>query len=98
WPWLLGLIAAVLLLAVLTPSAFAGARGLRSAAYFLSVVHVVNGLLHLGASIAAPRTVPGALTAPLLLVTGIWLANARTPALIRPSGGSPCCPATRAHR
>ena len=59
WPWLLGLIAAVLLLAVLTPSAFAGARGLRSAAYFLSVVHVVNGLLHLGASIAARRTVPG---------------------------------------
>ena len=76
WPWLIGLVAAVLGLAAMTPSAFAAERWVRSVAYFLSVVHIANGLLHLGASIAARRSVPGVLTAPLLLLTGIWLAYA----------------------
>ncbi|HET9708698.1 MAG TPA: HXXEE domain-containing protein [Gemmatimonadales bacterium] len=76
WPWLIGLMAAVLVLAALTPSAFAGARWLVSVAYFLAVVHMANGMLHLGASIAARRSVPGVLSAPLLLVSGIWLASA----------------------
>jgi Protein of unknown function with HXXEE motif len=75
-PWLIGLVAAVLILAAMVPSAFAGERWLRSVAYFLSVVHIANGLLHLGAAIAARRTVPGVLSAPLLLLTGIWLASA----------------------
>ncbi|HKE91469.1 MAG TPA: HXXEE domain-containing protein [Gemmatimonadales bacterium] len=76
WPWLIGLTAAVLLLAAMTFSAFAGEHWLQSVAYFLSVIHVANGLLHLGASVAARRTVPGVLSAPLLLVTGSWLAYA----------------------
>jgi hypothetical protein len=76
WPWLIGLMLAVLMLTALVPSAFAGERWLRSVAYFLSVVHIANGLLHLGAAIAARRTVPGVLSAPLLLLTGIWLASA----------------------
>ena len=76
WPWLIGLTAAVLLLVAMTFSAFAGERRLQSVAYFLSVIHIANGLLHLGASVAARRSVPGVLSAPLLLVTGIWLAYA----------------------
>lgn len=74
WPWLVGLMAAVLALATMTPSAFAGEHWLRSVAYFLSIVHIANGLLHLGAAVAARRSVPGVLSAPLLLLTGIWLA------------------------
>lgn len=76
WPWLIGLMAAVLILAAMVPSAFAGERRLRSVAYFLSVVHIANGLLHLGAAGTARRAVPGVLSAPLLLLTGIWLAYA----------------------
>ncbi len=76
WPWLIGLLAAVLVLASLVPPAFAEARWLRPVAYFLSAVHIANGLLHLGATAAARRPVPGALSAPLLLVTGLWLAYA----------------------
>jgi hypothetical protein len=75
-PWLIGLMAAVLILAAMVPSAFAGERWLRSVAYFLSVVHIANGLLHLGAAATARRAVPGVLSAPLLLLTGIWLAYA----------------------
>jgi Protein of unknown function with HXXEE motif len=76
WPWLIGLLAAVVVLAAMVPSAFAGERWLRSVAYFLSVVHIANGFLHLGAAVAARRTVPGVLSAPLLLLGGIWLAYA----------------------
>jgi uncharacterized protein with HXXEE motif len=76
WPWVIGLMVAVLVLAAMAPSAFAGEHRLKSVAYFLSVVHIANGLLHLGASAAARRTVPGVLSAPLLLLTGIWLGYA----------------------
>lgn len=76
WPWLIGLMAAVLVLTAMTPSAFAGEPWLQSVAYFLSIVHIANGLLHIGASIAARRSLPGVLSAPLLLLTGIWLAYA----------------------
>lgn len=76
WPWLIGLMTAVLILTAMTPSAFAGERWVRSVAYFLSIVHIANGLLHLVAAAAARRSVPGVLSAPLLLLTGIWLASA----------------------
>lgn len=75
-PWLLGLSAAVVLLAALTPFAYLGKDWLRPAAYVLAVIHLGNGLLHLGGSLLARRLVPGALSAPLLLATGGWLAFA----------------------
>ena len=80
-PWLGGLTAAVLLLGALIPSAFTGTSSLRAVAYALAVIHIGNGLLHLGGSVLARRLVPGALSAPLLLVTGSWLlyAAARLP-------------------
>ena len=80
-PWLVGLAAAVLLLAALTPAAYARQPWLRPAAYFLAVIHISNGILHLTASALARRAVPGVLSAPLLLIAGIWLgyAAARLP-------------------
>lgn len=75
-PWLMGLIAAVLLLVGLTPSAYGAAPWLRPAAYALSGIHIANGLLHLVGSVLARRAVPGVWSAPLLLVTGGWLAYA----------------------
>jgi hypothetical protein len=73
-PWLLGLIAAVLLLAALTPFAYAGAAWVRPAAYVLAAIHLANGLLHVGGSLLARRPVPGVWSAPALLLAGAWLA------------------------
>jgi hypothetical protein len=76
WPWLLGLIAAVLLLGVLTPFAYRGTPWLRPCAFALAVIHIANGCLHLVGSGLARRAVPGVLSAPVLLATGVWLAYA----------------------
>jgi hypothetical protein len=73
-PWLLGLIAAVVLLGALTPLAYRGTPWLRPLAFLLAAVHVGNGLLHVVASILAGRRVPGVLSAPILVLTGAWLA------------------------
>jgi uncharacterized membrane protein AbrB (regulator of aidB expression) len=77
-PWLLGLIAAILVLALLTPVAFSAPAWMRPVAYLLAAIHVGNGLLHLIGSAIARRLVPGALSAPLLLITGAWLGFAAT--------------------
>jgi hypothetical protein len=74
WPWLLGLCAAVLVLGALAPAAYSGARWMRPVAYFVALVHLGNGLLHLSASVLARRAVPGVLSAPLLVIVGGWLA------------------------
>jgi hypothetical protein len=73
-PWLLGLIAAVMALGALTPFAYRGMLWLRPLAYVLAAIHVGNGLLHLVGSILAGRRVPGVLSAPILVLTGGWLA------------------------
>jgi hypothetical protein len=76
WPWLVGLIAGILVLASLSPFAFAGKPWLRPAAYVLAGIHIGNGLLHLVGSLLARRPVPGLYSAPLLLLAGGWLAYA----------------------
>jgi hypothetical protein len=75
-PWLVGLIAAVLVLASLTPAAYKNTPWMRPLAYVLAASHLGNGLLHAAGSIAARRLVPGVLSAPLLLIAGGWLAYA----------------------
>ncbi len=75
-PWLLGLGAAVVMLGLLTGPAFQGALWLRPIAYALAAIHMGNGLLHVVASLAARRAVPGVWSAPLLLATGGWLGYA----------------------
>lgn len=76
WPWLIALSLAVLILAALTPQAYAGNSWLRVLAIVMGVEHVGNGLLHLGAGLRMRRTVPGIWSAPILLATGIWLLHA----------------------
>ncbi len=75
-PWLIGLVAAVLLLAALTPVAYRGASWMPAAALILAAIHVGNGLIHLLGSVQAKRLVPGALSAPVLLLAGAWLGYA----------------------
>jgi hypothetical protein len=74
----LGLSIAVLLLAFLTPVAYAGSSWIRPFGYALAAIHIANGLLHLVGSLLAKRLVPGVLSAPLLLISGAWLAYATT--------------------
>jgi hypothetical protein len=60
-PWVIGLSVAVLILASLTPAAYAGSAWIRPFGYALSAIHLANGLLHLVGSILARRRVPGVL-------------------------------------
>ena len=77
-PWVLGLSLAVLVLASLTPVAYAGSSWIRPFGYVLAALHIANGLLHLVGSLLAKRPVPGVLSAPVLLMSGAWLAYAST--------------------
>ena len=71
--WLAGLIAAVVLLAALTPQVARGRRWLIPIAYVYAGLHIVNGAVHLAASAYERRLIPGVLSAPLLLGAGAWL-------------------------
>jgi hypothetical protein len=75
-PWVLGLAAGVTVLVLLTPAAYQGKLWLRPVGYIVAGIHIGNGLLHLLASVIMRRRVPGVLSAPLLLVSGAWLAYA----------------------
>jgi hypothetical protein len=72
-PWLLGLLAVILILGALTPHAYGGQPWLRPLGYCLAGIHIANGLVHMMASVLARRPVPGVLSAPVLLMTGSWL-------------------------
>jgi hypothetical protein len=50
WPWLFGLVSAVLALFALTPFAFRGAAWLRSVAFVVGIIQAGNGVLHLTAA------------------------------------------------
>jgi hypothetical protein len=73
--WLAGLIALVLLLALLGPVVRRGAAGTRLASWVLSGIMFLNGLGHLTGSLYFHRWLPGATSAPLLLVASVLLAR-----------------------
>src|SRR5262245_22706798 len=71
--WLVGLIVAVVVLLALTLAARAGSRITRFAAYPYAVLMLGNGMLHLVGSAYLGYWMPGATTAPLLIVASLWL-------------------------
>ena len=79
--WLLGLIAANIILLALTPWAFRNARALRPLAYFFAAVMLLNGMGHtvftvLGRTVASvqfSRPAPGFYSSPFLLAASIYL-------------------------
>jgi len=71
--WLGGLITGVLLLLALSPLFFRGRKGLQPLAYFFSILMILNGAGHITASLFWGRLAPGVLSAPLLIVFGIFL-------------------------
>ena len=74
--WLSGLVALVVILALLTPAVRRGARGTRLLSWVLAVIMLGNGIAHLAGSVYYQRWLPGATSAPLLLVASIMLMNA----------------------
>ncbi len=73
--WLAGLAALVFLLALLGPAVRRGAAGTQLASWVLSGIMFLNGLGHLGGSLYFGRWLPGATSAPLLLIGSIVLAR-----------------------
>lgn len=73
--WLSGLVALVVILAVLTPAVRRGATGTRLVSWVLAVIMLGNGIAHLAGSVYYRRWLPGATSAPLLLVASIMLMN-----------------------
>jgi len=72
--WLAGLVALIVVLALLTPAVRRGAPLTRAASWVLTVIMFANGIGHLAGSVYFQRWLPGATSAPVLLVTSVLLA------------------------
>ena len=76
--WLAGLFALIVVLALLTPAVRRGAPGTRAASWVLAGIMFLNGAGHLAGSLYFGRWLPGATSAPLLLVFSVRLARRAT--------------------
>ncbi len=74
--WIVGLALAVALLASLTPLIRRGGRFATGLSLAFALIMLGNGVLHLAASIWSASWMPGATTAPLLLLSASLLAVA----------------------
>jgi hypothetical protein len=74
--WLTGLFILVGLLVLLAPVVRNGGTAIRLASWVLVVIMFMNGVGHLAGSVYFERWLPGATSAPLLLITSIGLARA----------------------
>ena len=74
--WLTGLIALVALLVLLAPVVRKGSAAIGVASWVLVVIMFMNGVGHLAGSMYFQRWLPGATSAPLLLIASVALARA----------------------
>jgi hypothetical protein len=74
--WLAGLVVLVVALALLAPAVRRGGPAIQVASWVFSAVMLMNGLGHLAGSVYFNRWLPGATSAPLLLVASVSLARA----------------------
>ncbi len=74
--WLAGLVLLVVVLALLSPAVHRGAPGTRFVSWVFCGIMTLNGVGHLAGSIYFERWLPGATSAPLLLVSSAMLARA----------------------
>ena len=71
--WLSGLVIALMILALMTWFVFSGRKPMLYVSYLLSIVMILNGLSHIGASLYWGLLAPGVISSPLLLVTAVAL-------------------------
>jgi len=71
--WLTGLIAAIVILLLLTPFAFRQREWIRLLSYPFAILMLLNGLGHIAGSFYLGRLAPGVYSAPLLLAGSIYL-------------------------
>ena len=83
--WLTGLILAVIILFCMSPLAFRGARALRFVAYAYAVIMFLNGVQHIIGSLYMRALMPGALSAPVLLVASVALLMSTKRAVMPPA-------------
>jgi hypothetical protein len=74
-PWLAGLVVALVVLALVTPWVRHGGAGPTVASWFFCGIMFLNGVGHLAGSAYYGRWLPGATSAPLLLVASLLLAR-----------------------
>jgi hypothetical protein len=74
--WLAGLGLLVIGLIGLTPAVARGGRPVRLASWVFGVIMLLNGIGHLAGSILLGRWLPGATTAPLILLSSVYLIRA----------------------
>lgn len=74
--FLSGMIALIAVLALLTPAVRRGATGTRALCWVFGVIMIGNGIAHLAGSVYFRRWLPGATSAPLLLIAAMALLNA----------------------
>ena len=88
--WLTGLCLLLILLLAVSPLAYRESPAMRAAAAPYAAIMFLNGIGHLLGAIYVRRWVPGATTAPLLIVTSLWLLAAARAA--RPRQRAPTQP------
>jgi hypothetical protein len=71
--WLRGLILAIVVLLCLSPFAFRRATWMGPLSYIFGIIMLLNGVGHIIGSVYLGRLMPGVYTAPLLLVSSIYL-------------------------
>lgn len=71
--WLTGLIAAIVVLLLLSPFAFRQREWIRRLSYPFAILMLLNGLGHIAWSFYLGRLAPGVYSAPLLLASSIYL-------------------------
>ncbi len=84
--WLGGLIGAILLLYLLSPLVFAGRIWLRYLSYALSILMILNGLGHMGASLYWGTFAPGVYSSPILVLAAVALLVTTIQARSEPNG------------
>jgi hypothetical protein len=71
--FVVGLSAAILLMAFLAPAAFRGRGWLTIVAYPYGVIMLMNGVQHITVSLYLGSPLPGVMTSPLLIVSSVAL-------------------------
>jgi len=71
--WLTGLIAAIIILLLLSPFAFRQKLWMKRVSYPFAALMLLNGLGHVAGSFYLGRLAPGVYSTPLLLAGSIYL-------------------------